>query len=268
MSTGGGITINVQRGRAFTRRIQLLGLDGRAVTGYAGNEAVSGVVWAGDDRAQLFAPTVAWVGGSTTDVNVSGTTLNTDVEPGSYPLEITAGSESFFAGWLVVSARPAAATAPKDYCSLDHLYLYGGAWLRSLQTKNDQAGFAEQRGRARSIIDDWILDRICVGLPIGSDDYAAQRETWKGYLDANGLRIGGAYPDKIIEVAARLALAMVLDGQLGEKSPTAYQDQADKQRAMALDLWRSSVIQIDTNADGTADRAISMAPTAIRLERG
>lgn len=267
-SSGAGAILPVQRGRAFSERVQLLGRDGRAITGLVGNETLSGVVWAGDDRAPLFTPTVAWYAGSTTDVVISGTNLQTDVEPGEYPIEVTVGTSTAVVARLVVSARPAAATAPKDYCSLDHMFLYGGAWLRSLQTKNDQAGFAEQRGRARSIIDDWILDRVCVGLPIGSDDYAARRATWKGYLDANGLRIGGAYPDKIIEVAARLALAMVLDGQLGEKSPTAYQDQADKQRAMALDLWRSSVIQIDTNADGTADRAISMAPTAIRLERG
>lgn len=268
MSTGGGITINVQRGRAFTRRIQLLGLDGRAVTGYAGSESVSGVVWAGDDRAQLFAPTVAWVGGSTTDVNVSGTTVNTDVEPGSYPLEITAGSESFFAGWLVVAARPAAATAPKVYCDLDDLRMYGGAWLDRLQTKADQAGFAEQRGRARSTIDDWILDRVCMGLASVSSTYATRRATYKAYLDADGLKIGGAYPDRIVEVAARLALAILLDGQLGEKDPTPYQSHARAQRDMAWELWRSTVVQIDTDADGLANEQISMAATAIRLERG
>ena len=57
-------------------------------------------------------------------------------------------------GTVDIIAYAGTAAAPKVYCDYAVLLRYGRAWLRLLQTDDDEAGFAEQLGRARSWIDD------------------------------------------------------------------------------------------------------------------
>src|SRR5205823_3343718 len=117
------------------------------------------------------------------------------------------------------------AVAPRTYCDYSSLVKYGRSWLRQLQTDDDETGFAEQLGRARSWIDDLAHAHYRVAsmtMIVGSQAFGPRRtgarSTWlQEQLDADALML----TDQIREAAAKKALALICEGQAGTSDASA-----------------------------------------------
>jgi hypothetical protein len=256
----------IASGSAESLTLDVKDQNGDWITTYTGSESVSGVVWAGDDRASLFAPTVAWENpfvSATPKIVISVSAIQSAQSPGRYRLRLTVAGVIRDVGWIRITAAPGATAAPKVYCTFDEMRIYGGSWVDDLQTDADRVGFEEQRARARTLIDDQIISRATTGAFGSGGDYVSRRATVKGYLDADGL----SQTSQLKEIAARYALALIAGGQVGADKAGVYAEQSAYQRWMAETMLRQFVALIDTDADGDIDIAVSLAPW-IRLERG
>jgi hypothetical protein len=147
-------TLTCEYGRAVSYTVTLRDANGSPITTtYAGTEALAGKVWAGDDRASLVTPTVAWASAADGTLTVSMTSAQTDdLSPGTYVLsvDLTDGGEPYecFRAWLRVEAVAGAATAGTTFCTFDDMIDVAGDLVEDLQNRADVAGFAEQREEA------------------------------------------------------------------------------------------------------------------------
>jgi hypothetical protein len=256
----------IESGSAESLTFDVKDQNGDWITTYTGAESVSGVVWAGDDRASLFSPTVAWQSpfvSATPRIVVSVSAGQSAQSPGRYRLRLTVAGVIRDVGYIQVNAAPGATAAPKTYCTYDEMRIYGGSWLEDLQTKADQIGFAEQRARARAIIDEAIVTKATATSFGGAGStYITERTRIQGFLDGDKL----TQTSQLKEIAARLSLALIAGGQVGSDKAGVYMEQAAYHQALADTMLRRFVAMIDTNNDGTADIVFSLAPW-VRLER-
>jgi hypothetical protein len=165
---------------------------------------------------------------------------------------------------LDILAGPGTTPAPKTYCDYPWLLRFGRSWLRQLQTSDDEAGFAEQLGRARTWIDDlahahyrgvFVLAAPCGGGPIRT----GSRLTYlQQQLDADKLML----TDQIRECAAKKALAFICAGQIGlGAQSSAYAQLARFYGSQADYLGTCLTLQVDTDSDGFADIVIDCSST-------
>src|SRR5438067_2285520 len=131
--------------------------DGNPLSGYTGSEALSTVVWPGANRAVAFTPLTIWTTPAVGLIAITITGAETaTLSPGRYDLltRVADGAEwddGYFAT-LTVTGFAGTGVAPKEYVTYADLLQFGRSWLKELQTDDDQAGFAQEVGRAS----DWI----------------------------------------------------------------------------------------------------------------
>jgi|SRR5579862_3550064 len=272
-------TFQIRRGEALPLTVQLSDDQGNPITTYTGSESLACVVWPGGDQAVTLTPAVAWISGpaGTISLLISPSQTTTTAE-GRYWGKVTLQDES--AGWLEaygfaldVLLAPGTAVAPPSYCSFPDLLKYGKVWLRTLQTEDDDAGFSQQCGRARSWLDDLIIAGWQVSYPIGVGDpgYGAVLvgqnpgqlpSIWlRQQLDAGGL----VMRDLVVEITAKKALSYICEGQIGSGN-TAF-DFAKLARYFhgeANELAKTLRAEINPDSNGYPQFAVNLGQKSMR----
>jgi hypothetical protein len=155
---------------------------------------------------------------------------------------------------------------PRTYCDYRALLRYGRSWLRQLQTDDDEAGFAEQLGRARTWIEDLAHAHYRVAsmaMVVGSQAFGPRRSgarsTWlQEQLDADTLMV----TDQVREAAAKKALAYICEGQVGtSEASMAYAKLARMYHSQADSIATYLTLSLDTNGDGFPDINIDCSCT-------
>ncbi len=161
----------VSQGSALGLQVTLKDSQGDIITSYDGAQSLTSTAWPGGQVAATFVASTVWVTPSSglIRITISGN-QTTDLAPGRYQLVTRLNDSGIWvdAYGCTIDVLPVAGqgTAPTTYTLFDDLLTYGRSWLRQLQSSDDQAGFAEQQGRARTWIEIW---HVCP-LPRGHDD--------------------------------------------------------------------------------------------------
>jgi hypothetical protein len=258
----------VSQGSSLTIDVEMRDSDSEPVTDYTGSEDLVCSVWPGDARGVTFSPVAEWTTVSP-DPNVISITITDEqtanVEPGRYQLllKIDDAGEivDAFACTVTVTLVAGVGVAPRTYTSYDDLLRYGRSWLKQLQTSDDQLGFAEQQGRARTKLEDIAHAHYRGGsLATYVGGYSGGPRIWPGrsawlqeQLDAGYLMV----TDQVKELCAKFALAEVCRGQIGTgDSASAYARLARMYESEANYLASCLIIGIDSNSDGVAETTI------------
>jgi hypothetical protein len=259
-------------GSALTIDVTLKDSSGGPITTFNGTEALTTTVWPGGARASSFTAGTAWTSpGAGTFAIAIGAADTAGLAAGRYQLltRIQPGGQDpmdCYGCTIDVLASAGSAPAPKMYCDYGDLLRYGRSWLAQLQTDDDEAGFAEQIGRASSWIDDLAhahFRAASMALVVGGQAMGPRRSgarsTWlQGQLDAMALLL----TDQIREATAKKALAYLCEGQIGVGG--AAQDYARLARmyhSQADYLGTCLTLSLDTNGDGYADVTIDCSCT-------
>jgi hypothetical protein len=251
-----------RQGVALSLLATLQDQQGNVITSYLGTEALAATVWAGGGRAISFDAAAAWVdpGQGQFSINVSAAQTS-GLEEGRYRCAVTLqdpylGLLEAYVFAIDVGLAPGSAAAPPAYCTMADLLTYGRAWLRDLQSDDDEEGFGEQRGRARSWLDDLIISRYPTSrfVILGDPGYGAGLfgvgtgalpNLWlRQVLDGGGLILRG----KVVEAVAKRALYLIADAQIGpSEEKQAYQALANKYKNESSALAMSLTAEIDLN---------------------
>jgi hypothetical protein len=238
------------------------------VTSYTLADAPSAAVWPGDAEAPLATPTVAWVDPTVGTLKLTiaaADTASLEVQP--YPLivKIAHAGRAFEAwtGWLDVLQGPGSAASTPVYCTYADMVRYCGPWLNQLMVERSTSGFVDERGRARSKLEEVLLARWRprqlgrrIDLLQGYGWFAnvdAPDNQLIGYLAANQLIVR----PKTVEICARYAayLACAQDIGVGDKA-NPYAVRARCELGAWNALLSTYIGEIDLNADGIADLTI------------
>lgn len=285
-----GCTANVIDCIAGADRVVTLTLrdaGGDPVTTYTSAATLAATVWPGDDRLASFSPTAAWTDAPAGTLTLTFAAAHTAaLEPGEYPvlLAITAGglTAQQVVATLRIRSAPGTAVAPPVYGTYDEMLVYA-PWLGRLQAASDQAGFREQRARARTWLDSliqrhWRGDRGYSGggsLDTSLDAlyeggrarrWGAISRTLQAWLDADRLVRTGPTGAQIKECVAKKAIASVCAPQLGSPDKeTSYQQLAVRFQREAEALAGCLTVEIDTStpADGIGDIVVDLGTADI-----
>jgi hypothetical protein len=254
----------LSQGASLPLVAQLRDALGNAATGYTGAETLATTLWPGGMRAASATPATAWASPSAGTVLIAITSADTAaLAPGRYQLltRVAAAGQDPRDGYgctIDVRAFAGSAAAPKTYCDYSWLLKFGRSWLRQLQTDDDEAGFAEQLGRARTWIEDLAHAHyrvasmaMVVGGQAMGPRISGARSTWlQDQLDADLLMV----TDQVREAAAKKALALICEGQcgLGEQAGQ-YARLARMYHSQSDYLGTCLTLSLDTNADGYPD---------------
>jgi hypothetical protein len=245
---------------------------GNALAGYDGSETLYAILWPGGTQAPSCSIDAVWITPADATVSIPITAADTAaLPPGRYQgiLRVQPTGQDPMDAYsfaLDVLAAAGSASAPTTYTTFDDLLKYGRSWLRQLQTDDDQAGFAEQQGRARSWIEDLAHAHFRVAamtMVIGSQAFGPRRSgarsTWlQDQLDANYLMV----TDQVREAAAKKALALICEGQVGiQESAEAYARLARMYHSQADYLGTCLTLSLDTDGDGFPDVNIDCSCT-------
>ena len=241
-------------------------------------DTLSAIVWDGANGPAVATPSVAWIDAPSGTIKLTISAANTatlEVQP--WPIRVTVGhaGRTFPAwqGYIDLIPSPGTATELPVYGTFAEMLQYGGTWIKSLLTVANRAGFLEERNRARSTLDEWILARYRPVRPYGSFGAGASgpygwgsldgpNPVIKGYLDANYLIL----TPKVKEIVARLALSFACEAKLDMTPATdPYAGQALYQWQLAASKARTLVAEIDTNADGFADVTVNLGLISTRV---
>lgn len=265
---GSGKVLSQAIGSYRRRRVRLRTPDGQAATGFSSADAVSAVLWAGDDQAPLATPLAEWDDPAQATVWVTFAEADTvTLPPGTYRLQVwvlSQGRRILGAdAALRLTAVPGMATALPVYCSAGDVEALASGWVDTLQDLDtDQAGFAEERNLARRWLDRQVIARRRAWL----DDWYRVRARWaddakieadltalQSHLDADRLMRDGLDAGLIERITAHYALHLIFEPQIGEVNETSYQTLAERHRAQASRLLVGWTARVDTNGDGVAD---------------
>jgi hypothetical protein len=262
----------VSQGSALTIQSYVQDTNGNPITTYTGAETLSSDLWPGGAQPVTYNPATTWVTPSAGLIQiVIPAADSTALSPGRYQLltRIQASGQDpvdAYGCTIDVLQAPGTETPPTTYCAYSDLLKYGRSWLRQLQTDDDEAGFAEQLGRARSWIEDLAHAHYRVAamtMVVGSQAFGPRRSgarsTWlEDMLAADYLML----TDQIKEAAAKKALAFICEGQIGigEKSG-AYARLARMYHSQADYLGTCLTLSLDTNGDGFPDVNIDCSCT-------
>ncbi len=252
---------SLSQGSALALTLTLRDASGNPVVGWQGNETLATVVWPGGTHPASFAPATAWIAPAAATVSIAIAAEDTaNLDPGRYQLRTTLtppGGDPVDCYGCTLDVLAAAGVTPPDttYCDYADLLKYGRTWLRQLQTDDDEAGFSEQRHRARTWIEDLAHAHFRVAamtMVIGSQAFGPRRSgarsTWlQDQLDANYLMI----TDQIREAAAKKALAYICEGQVGlGEQAGQYGRLGAMYHSQANYLGACLILALDTNGDG------------------
>lgn len=262
----------VAQGSALTIQPPITDGNGNPITTYTGSETLTSKVWPGGAQPATYTPAPTWVSPSagTTQLIIPAAD-STALSPGRYQVwcfiqPSMADPSCYYQATLDVIQGPGTETPPTTYCAYSDLLRYGRSWLRQLQTGDDEAGFAEQLGRARSWIEDLAHAHyrvasmtIVVGAQAMGPRRSGTRSDWLiQELAANTLIL----TDQIKEAAAKKALAYICESQVGVgQNSDQYARLARMYHSQSDYLGTCLTLSLDTNGDGYADVVIDCSCT-------
>lgn len=240
-----------------------------AVTVFTGSDTLGASVWPGDDIAESFAPTMAWVsaGAGTGTLTIAGASTAT-LAAGKYRLSVyvTVSGAKYLIheGTLTLTAVAGSATQGTVYCGLDDMQREF-ATIADLASRTDQSGFREQCVEARVWFDSIILRHYMGQQSIVSQtefsigDSLWQRSgvedpTIRGYLDGDLLLV----TKTVKRINALYAVYRVLSAQIAADGEGQYSKLASRFLAMAENLVANTTVEIDTDSDGVGDIPIDL----------
>jgi hypothetical protein len=261
----------VSQGAALTIEVTLRNADGVIETGYDGSQALTTIVWPGGNRLVSLLVSTTWTDPAQGLIAIAIMGNQTaSLGPGRYQLltRLEDADTLIDAYSCTIEVLPSAGTAaaPRTYCDQSWLLRYGRGWLRQLQTDDDETGFAEQLGRARSWIEDLghahfrmaSMAMVVAGQALGPRRSGARSAWLQQQFDADALML----TDQIREAAAKKALAFICEGQVGVGgAAVAYARLARMYHSQADSLGTCLMLSLDTNGDGTPDVNIDCSCT-------
>lgn len=255
-------SIEVRQGTDWDRTITLRDELGDVITSYLGTDTLEAKVWPGDDQGVLFLPQAEWEGGDagTGRVLVWGSRQDVSaLTPGTYYLLITVTradrTKEAYSSYFVVTPGPGLAAPLRAYCTIDDLRdEYED--VDSLQTRRNQAGFADVRAKTRKDVDSVVLS--C---------YRGDRLWLRDILDGGGL----VKTTDVVKLATLWSLASILGAKLPDAATvaagrsSAHQQAAARFERRANALAKSLVAEIDIDGDGIADITVNCAEVNSRV---
>jgi hypothetical protein len=138
--------------------------DGSAPTGFLSNDTLSATVWAGQDQASLFSPTVSWNDYTSGLVNLSISSAQTATldQLGNYHLQVSvtrSGTTTVIVDCQlkILPTAGSSTSLVTPYCSYRDLLRYA-PWIPLLQDDSaDQESYYPQRLEARNWLDQCIV---------------------------------------------------------------------------------------------------------------
>lgn len=248
------------------------------------SDALSATVWAGLDQPSLLTLTPTWVdvAAATYYLPVSNS-QTAGLTPSVYFVQIKvtrAGKTAVIANCrLEIQPSPGSAALVPVYGTLQDMLLYC-SWIEDVQTESDQAGFLAQRGRARSWVDDALVDRfkfrsmsaqlgdpgtfpLFMGLAVD----ASPTKFFRDILAAN-TGVGGSsaliVTPTVREAVSKMALHYVLADHVGRNPESPYATLASNFARSAVSCLKSLRAEIDINGDGLGDYIVNMSTTDLR----
>lgn len=245
------------------------GYDTAVTSVFSGSDTLSASVWPGDDIAQSFAPTMAWVSATagTATLTIAGASTSS-LAAGSYRLtvSVTVSGAKYLIhdGTLTLSAVAGTGTQGAVYCTFDDMQREFAS-IGGLASKSDQSGFREQRAEARAWFDSIILRHYLGQQTVISQtrfnvgDSLWQRsgledQTIRGYLDDDLLLV----TTNVKRATALYAVYRVLGAQIGASGDNQYNKLAGRFLAMAENIVATTTAEIDTDSDGIGDIPIDL----------
>jgi hypothetical protein len=269
----------IRQGEALPIAVQLSDDQGNPVTKYTGLEPLAAAIWPGGNLPAAFMPAANWVSGPAGQLTIlvtSGQTAGLDEGRYTGTLSLTdpvAGPVEVYNWSMDVLAAPGTATTPPVYCQFSDLLTYGKGWVRSLQSQDEDAGFATERGRARSWLDDLVINAWEVSFPIGVGDpgYGAVLvgqnpgqlpSVWiRQQLAAGGLVLR----DLVVEIVAKKALAFICEGQMGASGSTFDFAKLGRWYSReANELVKTLRAEIDADGNGYPQFAMNLGMKSMR----
>jgi hypothetical protein len=251
--------------------------NGNVVTTYAGTETLTTTVWPGGTRPASFTAATAWLVPASGTLTVTiGDADTASLPPGRYQLltQLTSNGTTVnvYGCTLDIVATAGTEATPKMYVAFPDLLRYGRAWLSQLQTNDDEAGYAEQIGRATSWMDDLAHAHFRVAsmtMVVGGQAFGPRqsgaRSTWlQEQLDAEPPTI--QFTDQFKECCAKKALAYICEGQLASAEAAAWYGKLARMYHSQADYIACNLtIALDTTGNGYPDIVIdcSSASTLI-----
>jgi len=241
--------------------LTVTGEDSNPITTYLGSEALTGSIRPGRAVAPVatLAPTWKDAANGLVSVPVPGS-ATAGLAAGSYLVTVglADASADVFEGILEVGYAAGTDTLPPVYCSYDDLLDYVD-WIGKLWTPKDLTGFARQRGRARSYLEDLLVSLLMGG---GQDPYPSK---WLRDQFANNSLI---VRDQTKEITARLSTWYVCSPQLSrlEEEEVKLARACRREAEQLLKLYRAEIDLPDQSGhrDGYADIVINCGATSLR----
>jgi len=263
----GGAVASPSVAPGFAMGLATVLLNAGVVVPYTSGAVLDASVWRGGEEASLFSPAVAWI-----DATMGTLTLgiavgqSSGLEQGKYRLQVgvtgVGGVRSLaYDGWLEVGDSPGNVAAPLAWCDYEDMLLYSDA-IKSLGGSRgvDLTAFLAQRAeetakRSREMVIRYRqrpgYTRVRQSTPdpiIGQDPAnAAAVALSKGDLTTALATVGGiVLEEKLREIIARGAIALVLGRQTTVGNSQAYRQEAAEQRSRADELFKCYQAQIHT----------------------
>jgi hypothetical protein len=259
--------------------LTITGEDSDPITTYLGSEALTGSIRPGRAVAPVatLAPTWKDAARGLVSVPVPGA-ATAGLAAGSYLVTVglADASADVFEGILEVGYAAGTDALPPVYCSYDDLLDYAD-WIGKLWTPKDLTGFARQRGRARSYLDDTLValwkgdtSAPAIGRPglggwlMGGGQDAGPSKWLRDMLALDALIVR----DQTREITARLSTWYVCSPQLSRLDEEEV-ELARRCRREAEELLKTYRAEIDLpdqagRRDGYADIVINCGATSLR----
>lgn len=245
--------------------------DGNPIVNYGEDAALSAQVWPGDDLAVSCSPLVEWVDREAGSVKMTVSAGDTaGLNPGVYSwralvTEANGRVSVIGKGSIEFEGGPGSALPPATYGKADDLLTYA-PWLGDLPDKrSSQTGFAEPRSRARGWLEDVLHAHHRTGYSrqgrFGGAWGTPARDPWLvDQLAAGKLMV----TDKIREIVARKAIAIVCESQIGPGKDNPYVALANRYGWQAEEMAKTLVAWVDADGDGIYELPIDCTTTHLR----
>lgn len=260
------------------------------VNKYTGTEALSCVLWPGDDQVMTTTLSATWSDAPNGKVSIAfplATMTTLDVTWYDAMLKLADGSADLAAFRLEVTAGPGTAVAGKVYHTYKDLTDELPFVRKLADHLNDQSGFREIAAESRQWVDAAILRAtppIYYGLNVmqsygegspGSLTYAGWYDPYGSLglsddpiiaaaLDADQLVLTTSTGRRFVKASVYKTLSVILRHAVGMQTTNDLMAMSKDYADMAERTLRSCVAHIDTNGDGYPEYVITLNRTRLR----
>lgn len=273
--------LDIAKGRDDAFLVECFGVDADGVAVamvFNAGDTLDASVWLGGDTAEVFSPAATIEDGPNGVIRLTFAASQTASLPnGVYPLEVfvtpasTTQKIRCAEAWVKLLDSPGSSSSSLPvYCSYQDLRDYGGGeWLDQLRSSGTLANAIRERARARSWLDTIIVKHVRPWDPRGIyrralGAFAIAPDAPDPTIAAKLLADALIVTDDVRECCAVKALAIVCRSRLTFEDADVWERRTAYFERQANRLVTNLVAQLDTNADGKADYALSLGVLSLR----